>query len=100
MAPEVIRGFEYDFPSDLWSLGITIRECIEGSPPYINFSGLRTLFLISTSGVPAPDPNISISQSCRELLAQLSQMEIEERPTASNLREVKESRTILEFLSH
>ena len=52
MAPEVIKGKEYDTNVDIWSLGIMCREMMEGVPPYIDDPPMRALFKISTKGVP------------------------------------------------
>ena len=52
MAPEVIKGKDYDCVIDIWSLGIMCREMMEGYPPYMDDPPLRALFQISTKGVP------------------------------------------------
>lgn len=41
MAPEVIRGFNYGTRVDVWSLGVVMREMIEGEPPFLQEPPLR-----------------------------------------------------------
>jgi len=53
MAPELIRGENYDNKVDVWSLGIMIMEMAEGEPPYMDLPPLRALFFITTKGIPA-----------------------------------------------
>ena len=39
--------------ADIWSLGITIIECMEGQPPYYGVKPLRAMFMISSKPPPA-----------------------------------------------
>ena len=58
MAPELIRGLEYDSKVDVWSLGITALEMADGEPPLMSEPPLRALLLITIQGPPelqAPD---------------------------------------------
>jgi serine/threonine protein kinase len=52
MAPELIRGQEYDGKVDVWSLGITALEMADGEPPHLNELPLRALFMITTNPPP------------------------------------------------
>lgn len=53
MAPEVIRGSDYDTKVDVWSTGILALECAEGRPPHLDCPPIRAMFLIATKGAPA-----------------------------------------------
>lgn len=47
MAPELIRGLEYSFKVDVWSLGIIALEMADGEPPYIDLPPLRVRSCLS-----------------------------------------------------
>lgn len=58
MAPEVIRENHYDGRADVWSLGITMIEMAEGTPPHANLNPLRAIFLIPSKPPPTlADPD-------------------------------------------
>lgn len=52
MAPELIRGLEYDQIVDMWSVGILGIEMAEGAVPHSDLPPLRALFLIATQPSP------------------------------------------------
>jgi serine/threonine protein kinase len=83
MAPEVIRGFEYDARVDIWSTGILAIEMAEGEPPLLDFHPLRALFLIATRGSPTLKDQDKWSAEFKDFLAKCLAMDPEDRLTAS-----------------
>jgi len=85
MAPELIRGQEYNNKVDIWSLGIMIVEMAEGEPPYMDFPPLRALFLITTKGIPdLKNPDLW-SNEFVEFSRQCVELDIEQRPTSHQM---------------
>eukprot|EP00924_Labyrinthula_sp_SR-Ha-C_P009694 maker-scaffold_22-snap-gene-3.53-mRNA-1 protein AED:0.32 eAED:0.32 QI:56/1/1/1/1/1/4/85/339 len=52
MAPEMISEIPYTGKVDVWSSGILLIECSEGSPPNCSFSPMQALVKISDEPVP------------------------------------------------
>jgi serine/threonine protein kinase len=84
MAPELIRGQEYDSKVDIWSLGITAIEMAEGEPPLLNEPPLRALLLITIN--PAPTLKAAHwSPAIRHFLARSLEVKADKRSAAEQL---------------
>jgi serine/threonine protein kinase len=44
MAPELIDGYPYSFPVDIWSTGILLMELVHGLPPYYEYDTKKVCF--------------------------------------------------------
>jgi len=85
MAPELIRGQEYTFKVDIWSLGIMVMEMAEGEPPYMEFPPLRALFLITTKGIPGLKQPEKWSTAFRQFVGLCLEIDVEKRLEASQI---------------
>eukprot|EP01094_Clydonella_sp_ATCC50884_P016322 TRINITY_DN2711_c0_g1_i2.p1 TRINITY_DN2711_c0_g1~~TRINITY_DN2711_c0_g1_i2.p1 ORF type:complete len:534 (-),score=137.47 TRINITY_DN2711_c0_g1_i2:208-1680(-) len=70
MAPELIEGHDYGPKVDVWSLGIMLREMLEGEPPYMELPSAKALFLIITKGLPPLQHPERYSNDLKDFLAQ------------------------------
>lgn len=85
MAPEVVQGMEQSFPSDIWSLGCTVVEMIQGLPPWGHITDLAAaLYKIGCSEDCPPMPG-SISEEARDFLFHCLQRDPRARWTAAEL---------------
>jgi serine/threonine protein kinase len=85
MAPELIRGLEYDAKVDVWSTAITAIECAEGEPPHLHEPPLRALLLITTQGSPTLKVPEKWSQKFRHFLKCALQLDPAKRASAEQL---------------
>ncbi|EGC36783.1 hypothetical protein DICPUDRAFT_31335, partial [Dictyostelium purpureum] len=85
MAPELIRGQNYDRKVDIWSLGIMAMEMAESEPPYMSFPPLRALFLITTKGIPELKDQNKWSPEFKDFVAKCLDKNVETRPDAKTL---------------
>lgn len=84
MAPEVILGQLYDAKADMWSLGITIIELAQGSPPR---NGKVSDVLTATATTAPPKLDKAFSKQMREFVDLCLQKDPALRPTAAKLAE-------------
>ncbi|GAM19688.1 hypothetical protein SAMD00019534_028630 [Acytostelium subglobosum LB1] len=85
MAPELIRGQNYDRKVDIWSLGIMAMEMAESEPPYMSFPPLRALFLITTKGIPDLKEQGKWSEDFKDFVKKCLDKDPDNRPDAQTL---------------
>jgi serine/threonine protein kinase len=83
MAPEVIRGSDYDCKVDIWSAGILAIECAEGKPPHLDVPPIRAMFLIATKGPPELTDSSAWSADMKDFISLCCAVDPDDRPTAS-----------------
>ena len=50
MAPEIIQMSRFTTGSDIWSLGCTLLELLNGEPPYYDLAPISALYRIVQVG--------------------------------------------------
>ncbi|OAD80624.1 hypothetical protein PHYBLDRAFT_17499, partial [Phycomyces blakesleeanus NRRL 1555(-)] len=88
MAPEVIKGQNYAYKADIWSLGIVLMEMAQGNPPYVDSPPLRALCLIASHGSPDLDDPKIWSGHFKHFLAECTTIDPTKRPDAATLLKV------------
>ncbi|KAF2461474.1 hypothetical protein BDY21DRAFT_418511 [Lineolata rhizophorae] len=83
MAPEVIELSGATTASDIWSLGCTVIELLDGRPPYHKLQPMPALFrIVNDDHPPLPE---GISPACRDFLMECFQKDPNLRVSARKL---------------
>ncbi|XP_051125817.1 mitogen-activated protein kinase kinase kinase 18-like [Andrographis paniculata] len=83
MAPEVARGEDQGFPSDVWSLGCTLIQMSTGKSPWPD-AAAATVRRIAFSG-EVPEFPEAVSELCKDFLSKCLRVVPAERWTATEL---------------
>lgn len=87
MAPEVIQEYDYDAMVDIWGLGITLIEMVEGEPPHFDLHPMRAVFVIPLNPSPTFTNPSLWSSEMREFLSLCVSKNPDERATTQELAE-------------
>lgn len=96
MAPEVIRGDSVNQKCDIWSVGSTVVELLEGVPPLFEKKPNTAMLYIAGDG-PIPIP-YDISDACRDFILLCFQRDPKKRPEASELLKHPWIQSVLSFM--
>ena len=78
MAPEILTYKKYTDKADLWSIGVMLFEMLTGTAPYNGISMYDLVNNIKNKSIKLPE-NITLSESCKDLLFKLLQVKSTQR---------------------
>jgi serine/threonine protein kinase len=81
----VIQETSYDGRADIWSLGITLIELVEGQPPHYNVHPMRAIFMIPMKPAPTFKGPHSWSPEMENFLSRCLQKNPDQRANSDDL---------------
>mmetsp|Transcript_20749 Transcript_20749/g.52546 ORF Transcript_20749/g.52546 Transcript_20749/m.52546 type:complete len:624 (+) Transcript_20749:194-2065(+) len=87
MAPEMIKGQEYNCSLDIWSFGCVLFECATGNPPYYRAPPIMAMYSVAKLGPPSLQTRTLLSAGFKKMLQQTLNPCPAERPTCVELLE-------------
>lgn len=86
LAPECVRSAEYDlFKADIWSLGCTAIELLDGVPPFFQIKQAPAVIYHVSQLTRAPRPVAAVSAECLDFVLKCLQLDPTKRPEAAEL---------------
>ncbi|GAB3456479.1 serine/threonine-protein kinase [Streptomonospora sediminis] len=79
LAPEQAHGYPAKPASDIWALGVTLYQAVEGSTPFSRSTPMATLTAIVTADVPQPKAAGVLAPALERLL----QKDAQDRPSVN-----------------
>lgn len=85
MAPEVINAQPYSYPADIWSIGATTIELVEGAPPYCELEPTKAMMNIAHHGFPGFRAPRAVTKEFKDFIAHTMSKDPKNRCTIPQL---------------
>lgn len=89
MAPEIIKNQSYDGKCDIWSLGITTIELLNGKPPMSHLDSMKALMRVTKLNADNILRSMDISPLAKDFIRSCLQQDPNQRPTCKQLLQHK-----------
>lgn len=86
MSPELVMLGSSSEKADVWAVGATVFEMIDGKPPYFGKTTQQIFYAMgSNPRTPIPDKISKVSDEARGFLEECFRVSVDARPTSSEL---------------
>ena len=88
LSPEIVQSHQYDYKTDVWSLGVILYEMCALQPPF-NGGNISALAIQIVAGMYQPLPKqANYSQELQSLIRSLLTVDPKDRPSINNILNV------------